>query len=127
MMRKPRTELDAVDKELIRMKLADPALSQTELGATLSLHPRAVGKRLNNPMFKKEMAKLQNTVINLIQVAKQKAIRKLIKLIDSKEDSVAARVCIRFLADVLPEEGMTIKYPDGVPQTYIFGDKVIHF
>lgn len=102
MIAKQIRELDEVDKELIRLKLEVPGRSLVDLAELVGFEWKAVGKRMAHPMVKRTIYEYQKKAIDLVKEAKEKAARRLIKLIDSEHEPTAAKVCLALLADVLP-------------------------
>jgi hypothetical protein len=102
--RKYLKELDEVDKELLRLKLEKASITYIEMAEAVGLTTRQICKRTLNPTFQKTLAEYQKRAIDIIVEAKERAARKLIKLIDSENDTVASKVCIALLAAELPAQ-----------------------
>ena len=94
--------LDEVDKELLRLKLEKPTISYSVLAEKIGMSLQHVFKRCKDETFQKALAEYQKHAIDIVRDAKQKAARKLVKLVDSSDERVSLQTCLALCADVLP-------------------------
>lgn len=90
-------ELTETDKQVIKYKLQFPEITHEELALLLDSARQYITKCLNKPVVKKALAELEdnfgaNWKDRLIK-GKEKASKKLLKLIDSSNPAIAIRAC----------------------------------
>ena len=103
-------ELNDNDKRIIQYKLQYPEITHEELSLLLDISREYITRRLNTPIFKKALAELSDNFgadwKKRIIAAKEKASKKLVKLIDDKNPSISIRACEQILQlDKLTETG----------------------
>lgn len=91
------TKLSDIDKEILKLKVANGAMSKAEIARVLGLHRNTVLDRMKRPAMIKALAALDKTAIEIIEEALPSFARKLVKLKDSEDDAVSARVSIAAL------------------------------
>lgn len=77
--------LDEVDRELLRLKLERPTLTLKALGQLVGMSKNKVYDRISRDEFQRALAELQKDAIQILQEAKAKAARKLVRHIDADE------------------------------------------
>jgi DNA-binding Lrp family transcriptional regulator len=116
-------ELDDIDKEMIRLRLERPTITYREIGEKLDLNLKQVWKRYNEPIFQRALTEFQKKAIDIILDAKAKAARRLVRLVDSENEQVAAKVCLALCADALPAIRHEHGGIDGKPIEYSVTEK----
>lgn len=81
--------LDAVDKQIIRLLIANPAITQAEIGQVIGMTIQGVGQRTNRVIFKKAWSEQLMTAPELFKKAQELAIRKLISFIQGPNEKLA--------------------------------------
>jgi hypothetical protein len=81
--------LDAVDKQIIRLMIANPEISLTEIGKVIGMTPQGVGVRTARVVFKKAWSEQLMTAPELFKKAQELAIRKLIAFIQGPNEKLA--------------------------------------
>lgn len=94
-------ELTEIDKKAIQYKLQYPEITHEELALLLDSARQYITKCLNKPVVKKALAELEdnfgaNWKARII-AGKEKASKKLLKLIDSSNPAVSIRACENIL------------------------------
>jgi hypothetical protein len=94
-------ELTETDKKVIQYKLQYPEITHLELSLLIDVSRTYVTECLNKPVVKKALAELEdnfgaNWKARII-AAKEKASKKLIKLIDNTNPAVSIRACENIL------------------------------
>ncbi len=110
--------LDETDKELLRIKLEQPAISYSQLSGKLGMSLGQVYKRCKEEIFQKALTEYQKHAIDIVRDAKQQAARKLVKLINSTDDRVALNACLAICADVLPGTKFSVNHSGGMTVSY---------
>lgn len=82
-------ELDPVDHKLIQMKMEYPKISVRELALHVGFSPSGLNKRMSRPAFKKALADLAQHAQELLADTQTQAMRRLKRLISSKDESIA--------------------------------------
>jgi hypothetical protein len=81
--------LDAVDRQIIRLMIANPEISLTEIGKVIGMTPNGVGQRTARVVFKKAWSEQLMTAPELFKKAQELAIRKLIAFIQGPNEKLA--------------------------------------
>ena len=101
------SELDEVDRELLRLKLERPGITYMEMSEATGLKFGMLAARTLAPQFQQELTELQGEAIDIILKAKQKAARRLTRLIQSTDDNIALRAALAILSKELELSGTT--------------------
>lgn len=107
---KRKGELDELDMEILRHVLAKPTIPMMELQQLVGINRVSLWKRMGNEKFKETLREYQKSALEIIQSAREKAARKLVKLIDSKSDQVARDACRDIIADTLPAKKIAVDH-----------------
>lgn len=98
-------ELDEIDREIIRLKLENPAIQNIEIAKRLGYHFKTISKRLNKTKVKKSLAYLQMTAYEKIMDRHAEIIAGIWRLAkDSPDDSVKLRAYMKFLDKLVPDK-----------------------
>lgn len=81
--------LDSVDKQIMRLMMANPEISLTEIGQVIGMTPQGVGVRTARVVFKKAWSEQLMTAPELFKKAQELAIRKLIAFIQGPNEKLA--------------------------------------
>lgn len=81
--------LDEVDHMLLKHLMEFPEATWKELGKLVDRHPKTVILRYKKPAFQNALKDLRAKTWDLVERAQNMAIRRLMKLIQSKDERVA--------------------------------------
>lgn len=81
--------LDTLDRQIIRLLITNPGVSNIELGKIIGQSEHMVNWRRKRDTFKKAYSEQLMTAPELFQKAQELAIRKLITIIQGKNDKLA--------------------------------------
>lgn len=101
-------EFDDLDKELLRLKLEQPGRSNVELAALTKRAWRTIIRRTSRPEFQAALQEYQKKAVDLVMGAKTKAVRKIISLLNSKDENIALKAAIAIAADMLPGKKVAV-------------------
>jgi len=101
-------DLNAVDKEILRLKYTNRALTLTQIGNLLPtpISKVAVHYRTKKPKFKQIWDRLEQDVIWQLKEAQNKAITVILKTLHSKDEKLAfqaARTLIQPILENCPQ------------------------
>lgn len=96
-------ELDDIDREIIRLKIASPALTMTKLADIIGIHRTVVSKRLNKEQVRAAIEELQKTAIQILLDSQAEAARRLRTIMRTGKEENAVRACREILKGVLSE------------------------
>lgn len=85
-------ELDELDKQLLKLKVERPAMSDREIGIVLEIDRRVVKKRLAREAWRHAFDEFFLPAKTLIERDVSRLTRKYLKLADSHDEKVAERV-----------------------------------
>ena len=101
-------KLDALDRQLLEMTLAQPSVSKTHLASIVNRTRQNVAKRIRQPAFQNALKEGQWDALELAESVRRKSIEILIELMDHGEtDQVRLRAALFFAAPVQPARGPT--------------------
>ena len=101
-------KLNALDRQLLEMILAQPSVSKTHLASIVNRTRQNVAKRIRRPAFKNALREGQLDALELAETYRRKAIERLAQLMDHGEtDQVRLRAALFFAAPVQPARGPT--------------------
>lgn len=92
-----RYELNETDKKVIQYRLRFTDITQNEIAQLCSISDNMVSLILQKPSVKLILKEFEGDWIEMLINAKEKAAKKLIKLIDEKNPSIALRACENIL------------------------------
>ena len=85
--------LNENDKKVLDYKTRFESITHEEIASILKLHRKTVTVILNKPIVKKILSELNGGWIEILIKNKDKAARKLIKLVDNPNPAIAIRAC----------------------------------
>lgn len=88
-----RYDLNETDKKVIQYKLRFPDITQNEIAQLCSISDNMVSLIFQKPSVKLILKEFEGDWLEMLVNAKEKAAKRLIKLIDSKTESIALRTC----------------------------------
>lgn len=101
---KKSTEIDDIDKELIRLKIENPSITKTALSEKLGVCRENIINRLDKDSVKKAIIELQKGALDILLEGQTKAARKLIKLLDSSDERIVLKAASEILKGVLSDK-----------------------
>jgi DNA-binding Lrp family transcriptional regulator len=96
------TQLDPVDRTMLAIVIANPAISNTKLSKQIGLDNRTTKKRRDRGLFQLELLKAQQTAIEKCKEAQTKAADVLIDLLQSTDEKVRLDAAKFLLKPVVP-------------------------
>jgi hypothetical protein len=81
--------LDSVDKQIIRLMMANPEISHDEIGRVIGMSSQNIRVRTARVVFKKAWSEQLMTAPELFKKAQELAIRKLIAFIQGPNEKLA--------------------------------------
>lgn len=81
-------QLDAVDRQMLQLVLAQPSITDTQIGAVVGLGRQAVNKRRNRRAFERAVKNEQLDALAILQRNQPKAARVLGELLASKDEDI---------------------------------------
>lgn len=85
--------IDELDRVIIKHLVEYPNTTQKELAKVANLSMSGIRHRINRPAFKKAMEDLHAKTEEIFLKAQTLAARRLMKLIQSDDDTIALRAC----------------------------------
>ena len=105
---------DDIDKEILRLKLEKPTITLSDLSQRIGMSVNSIFKRTKDETFLKVMEDYQRTALQIVADAKERAARKLVKLLDSTDDRVAFQAAIALCADILPGSKVSVNHTGSI-------------
>ena len=100
--------LDALDRQLLAMTLAQPSVSMTHLASMVNRTRQNVAKRIGRPAFQNALAEGQLDAIQRVERYRVQAIETLAALMQKGQSPhVRLRAALFFAAPVQPSGGAT--------------------
>ena len=100
--------LDALDRQLLEMTLAQPSVSMTHLASIVNRTRQNVAKRIRRPAFQNALAEGQLDAIQRMERHQVQAIETLAELMEKGQNPhVRLRAALFFAAPVQPQGGPT--------------------
>lgn len=90
-------KLSPIDKEILKLKVVNGAMTKVAMSKILGVHTNTIVIRMKRPALIKALEALDRSALEIIQDALPCFARKMVKLKDSDDDAVAARVSIAAL------------------------------
>lgn len=81
--------LDETDRQMMRLLINNPGISNTDLGKLIGITEQAISKRRRRDTFQKAFAEQLMTAPELFKKAQELAIRRLISFIQGKNEKYA--------------------------------------
>lgn len=81
--------LDEIDHQILKHLMEFPEATWKELGLIVDRNPRTVQARYRKPSFQNALKDLRAKTWDLVERAQNMAIRRLMKLIQSKDERIA--------------------------------------
>jgi DNA-binding Lrp family transcriptional regulator len=85
---KSKPRLDAIDYKIINLEMTQPELTQGEIGKIVGLVAKVVGRRMAKPLYQQEYRSLLMPAVKMLERNKEKAAKKIIKLIEAQKSIV---------------------------------------
>jgi len=81
----------SIDQAILKLLANDPTMSQSAIARALKVSPQYVSKRVAMPKLKAAIIDIHGTVAEVLAQAKQMAARRLKRLIQSDDESIALK------------------------------------
>lgn len=94
-------DIDAIDREIIRLRIANPKITLTELGKRFKLARHTIAKRLQKEKVQRALDQLQKNALDTLLDAQSEAARRLIMHMRSNDQDVSLKACKEILTGVL--------------------------
>lgn len=98
------TELDDIDKIIIKLKLEEPKITNQEIADRLNMSRQTISKRFNSPEVQQELENINQMHIDRFIEIREKALTRIEELIESSEDKVAVIACREFIKSIMPQK-----------------------
>jgi len=105
-------DIDSIDKEIIRLKIENPKIGESELGKRFGISRQAIGRRLRKEKVKKALDQLQKNALDTLLDAQSEAARRMIAHMRSQDPDLSLKACKEILVGVLAKT-MIIKSDRG--------------
>jgi DNA-binding Lrp family transcriptional regulator len=98
-------ELDDLDKAIINMKIAEPAVTDVEIAKTLKVHRITVANRMKKVKLQAVLKGLQKTALQILLDGQAIAARRLVKIVknETSSDADSIRASREILKGVLKD------------------------
>ena len=97
-------EIDEIDREIIRVKIESPSISDSELAKRVDICRAVARKRLEKDKVQKAIETLQKSAIQVLIDAQGEAARKLVGLMRNGTEGAQIKACIEILKGVLADK-----------------------
>lgn len=97
-------DIDEIDREIIRVKIESPSISDSELAKRVDICRAVATKRVQKEKVQKAIAELQKSAIQTLIDAQGEAARKLVTLMRKGTEGAQIKACIEILKGVLIEK-----------------------
>lgn len=96
-------ELDAIDHEIIRLKLEFPNMTQKEIAARLKLHKNTICDRWQKASLQKHVREAQKGALQILLDSQAEAARRLKVHMRDADPDISIKACKEILKGVLSE------------------------
>jgi predicted HTH transcriptional regulator len=113
-------DLDDMDKEIIRLKVQNPKITDTELGKRFKVTRHTVAKHLKKEKVKFALNQLQQSALDVLLNAQSEAARRMIKHMRDTDPDISLKACKEILTGVLAKS-INIKGDRGPIRRFLDG------
>lgn len=106
-----RYDLDDTDAKLLRYVLDFPDAPMHELAASVGMSRQAADKRTRKPAFLRAKMEMEETCQHHLEKAQRAAARRLLSLIQSKDENIALRAAQAALEPLLSKSTLDVNLP----------------
>lgn len=96
-------DLDEVDREIVRVKLEKPNITNIDLAEMLGMHRQTLAKRLKKEKLQRQIIEAQKSALQILLEAQSEAARRLKMLMRDDNKDVSMKACKEVLKGVLSE------------------------
>lgn len=115
--------LDAVDREILRNLIKNPAIKNSEIGLLLNLTESAISYRRRREVFQKAYAEQLMGVPELFQKAQEMAVKKLMQIIQGPNEKLAFEASKLFIYPLVQAAIPAAPAPSG-DDTIVFRTRI---
>jgi plasmid maintenance system antidote protein VapI len=113
-------DLDTTDREIIRLKIENPNIKDTELSKRIGVHRHTIRKRLDKPKVIQALNQLQDTALNILLNAQSEAAVMMIEHMRNQDPDLSLKACKEILTGVLAKS-INIKGDRGPIRRFLDG------
>jgi hypothetical protein len=107
------TEINELDQQIIQMVIAEPCISNTEIGERLSKTRQTIATHRNSEAVQAVLNEVRENDIDRFMELRKQALERSELLMKSDNEQVAASICKEFLKSIVPTQ-IEIKNPDPI-------------
>ena len=107
------TEINELDQQIIQMVIAEPCISNTEIGERLGKTRQTVATHRNSEAVQAILNEVRENDIDRFMELRKQALERSELLMKSDNEQVAASICKEFLKSIVPTQ-IEIKNPDPI-------------
>ena len=97
-------ELDSWDKEIIRIKMEDPTLSNVKIGKIMGISNKTVGLRMNKALVIRTLKDMQKVALQILLDAQSEAALTVINIMNTSDNpSIRLKAAEMVLKGVLSD------------------------